>query len=122
LAQFGANVGSSTRVFQSPTSWALAVIFHTPWNGYNVTDRRAMRLVKESPRVKNAVRYAMSDETKEDKLARLEQQLKDLKARLPEHCSGPDGYVGVHAASPAHWQKIEDLEDEIEKLKAEIGG
>jgi hypothetical protein len=63
----------------------------------------------------------MSKETKEDRLARLERELQGLKATLPEHCSGTDGYVGVHAASPTHWQKIEDLEEEIEKLKAELG-
>ena len=62
----------------------------------------------------------MTKETKEDKLSRLEQELKNLKATLPEHCSGRQAYVGVHAASPAHWQKIEDLEDEIRKLKAEL--
>jgi uncharacterized small protein (DUF1192 family) len=63
----------------------------------------------------------MGTELKEERLARLEQELKALKSTLPEHCSGTDGYVGVHAASPAHWQKIEDLEEEIEKLKAELG-
>ena len=60
----------------------------------------------------------MSKETKEEKLSRLEQELKELKATLPEHCSGTKGYVSVHHASTAHWQKIEDLEDEIERLKA----
>jgi len=40
---------------------------------------------------------------------------------LPEHCSGTKGYVGVHAASPAHWQRIEDVEEEIEKLKSDLG-
>ena len=63
----------------------------------------------------------MCKETKEEKLARLEQELQGLKATLPEHCVGREGYVGVHATSPAHWLKIEDLEDEIEKLKAELG-
>jgi hypothetical protein len=63
----------------------------------------------------------MSTETKEQKLSRLERELASLKATLPEHCTGTDGYVGVHAASPAHWQKIEDLEEEIQKLKAELG-
>ena len=63
----------------------------------------------------------MSTETNEEKLSRLEQELEELKATLPEHCSGTKSYVGVHRASPAHWQKIEDLEEEIEKLKAQLG-
>ena len=62
----------------------------------------------------------MNTETKKERLVRLERELADLKALLPEHCSGTDGYVGVHAASPTHWQRIEDLEEEIEKLKAEL--
>ena len=60
----------------------------------------------------------MNTETPREKLVRLERELADLKASLPEHCSGTEGYVGVHAASPTHWQKIEDLEEEIEKLKS----
>jgi len=63
----------------------------------------------------------MSNETNEEKLARLEQELAELKGVLPEHCYGTKGYVNVHHASPAHWQKIEDLEEEITKLKAEMG-
>lgn len=63
----------------------------------------------------------MSKETKEEELRRLEQELEDLKSTLPEHCSGTKGYVSVHSASPAHWQKIEDIEEEIKKLKAELG-
>ena len=60
----------------------------------------------------------MGKETNTEKLSRLEQKLADLKALLPEHCSGKKGYVSAHAASPAHWQKIEDLEEEISRLKA----
>ena len=60
-------------------------------------------------------------ETKEEKLARLEKDLGDLKARLPEHCSGTEGFVSVHRANPEHWQKIEDLEDEIKQLKTALG-
>ena len=63
----------------------------------------------------------MTEETKAEKLSRLEQQLKNLRASFPEHCSGTQGYIGVHAASPAHWQKIEELEEEIGELKAELG-
>jgi hypothetical protein len=62
----------------------------------------------------------MTEDTKEEKLSRLERELKSLRTSFPEHCSGTTGYVGVHAASPAHWQKIEDLEEEIKALKAEL--
>ena len=62
----------------------------------------------------------MSKETKDDKLPRLEQELRELKATLPEHCSGTKGYISVHHASTAHWQRIEDIEEEIEKLKLEL--
>ena len=60
-------------------------------------------------------------ETKQERLARLERELEDLKATLPEHCYGTEGYVSDHRATPEHWQKIEDAEAEIEKLKAELG-
>ena len=63
---------------------------------------------------------AKPEETNEARLARLEKDLADLKETLPEHCHGTDGYIGDHRASPEHWQKIEDLEEEIEKLKAEL--
>ncbi|MBM4086875.1 MAG: hypothetical protein FJ272_18970 [Planctomycetes bacterium] len=62
-----------------------------------------------------------SHETKEEKLARREGELKDLKARLPEHCSGTKGYVSVHGAQPSLWQKIEDVEDEIKQIRADLG-
>jgi hypothetical protein len=62
----------------------------------------------------------MSEETKEEKLSRLEQELKELKATLPEHCYGTKGYVSAHHASTAHWQRIEDIEEQIERLKAEL--
>jgi hypothetical protein len=63
----------------------------------------------------------MSEETKEERLSRLEQELKELKATLPEHCSGTKGYVSVHHASTTHWQRIEETEDQIAKLKVELG-
>ena len=59
-------------------------------------------------------------QTKQARLARLEKELADLKETLPEHCHGTDGYISDHRASPEHWQKIEDREEEIEKLKAEL--
>ncbi len=64
----------------------------------------------------------MSEETDEEKLARLQEELEDLRAKLPEHCSGTDSYVGVHRASPDHWQKIEDVEEDIKELKSKLGG
>ena len=60
-------------------------------------------------------------ETKEQKLDRLEQELQDLKQSLPEHCHGTQGFVSAHSASPAHWQKIEELEEQIKELKTEFG-
>jgi len=59
------------------------------------------------------------NETREEEPARLEQEMKDLKGTLPEHCYGTKGYIGVHGASAAHWQKIEDIEEEIKNIKAE---
>ncbi|MBI5396034.1 MAG: hypothetical protein HZA91_12125 [Verrucomicrobia bacterium] len=60
-------------------------------------------------------------ETKEDRLARLEKELANLKRLLPEHCYGTQGYISVHRATPSQWQKIEDTEEAIKKLKAELG-
>ena len=62
------------------------------------------------------------EETKQERLARLQQELTDLKAALPEHCHGADGYISDHRASPDHLEKIELLEEEIQGLKAELGG
>lgn len=64
----------------------------------------------------------MTNQTNEEKLVRLQQELKRLKATLPEHCTGREGYVGVHHASAAHWLKIEDIEEQIKKLKAQMDG
>ncbi len=47
-------------------------------------------------------------------------ELADLKARLPEHCHGQDGYVSDHRAQPEQWQKIEDTEEKIKALKAQL--
>ena len=63
----------------------------------------------------------MAKETTKQKLARLQQELKELKALLPEHCSGTKDYVDVHRASTLHWQRIEEHEEEIKKLKAKAG-
>ncbi len=63
----------------------------------------------------------MGYETNEQKLSRLKQELARLKSTLPEHCSGTESYVGTHAASAAHWLKIEEIEEEIKKLEAELG-
>lgn len=62
----------------------------------------------------------MDKETNEEKLTRLKQELQRLKSTLPEHCSGTETYVGTHAASAAHWLKIEELEEEIKKMEAEL--
>ena len=63
---------------------------------------------------------ANDQETKQQRLARLERQLADTRAKLPEHCHGTDGYISDHRATPAQWQQIEDLEEEIEALKTEL--
>jgi HPt (histidine-containing phosphotransfer) domain-containing protein len=60
------------------------------------------------------------DETKQERLARLEDELQQLKSTLPEHCYGWEGYISIHHATPEHWQKIEDIEEEIKELKAEL--
>ena len=60
-------------------------------------------------------------ETKPERLTRLQQQLADTQAKLPEHCHGTDGYITDHRATPAQWQEIEDLEEEIKALKTELG-
>jgi len=59
-------------------------------------------------------------ETKEEELARLQQELKDLQSTLPEHCYGTKGYIGVHRATPQHWQKVEEAEERIKQLEAEL--
>ncbi|UCB47183.1 MAG: hypothetical protein JSV25_07170 [Spirochaetota bacterium] len=61
-----------------------------------------------------------NQETKKEKLARLEDELQQLKSTFPEHCYGTEGYISVHRATPQHFQKIEDIEDEIKNLKEEL--
>ena len=63
----------------------------------------------------------MVKETNEEKLSRLKQELGRLKSTLPEHCSGTESYISVHRASATHWRKIEDIEEQIKKLEAELG-
>ena len=63
---------------------------------------------------------AKKTETKAEELARLQQELKDLKGTLPEHCYGTQGYIGIHRATPRHWEKIEETEERIKRLQAEL--
>ena len=58
---------------------------------------------------------------KQARLDELKQELKDLKASLPEHCYGDHGYIDIHRASPEHWERIEAIEEEINELKIELG-
>lgn len=64
----------------------------------------------------------MDKEANETKLAQLKEELKRLKSTLPEHCSGTENYISTHRASSSHWLKIEECEEEIKKLQAELGG
>ena len=64
----------------------------------------------------------MGTQTNEEKIARLKQELKQLKAMLPEHCSGTESYTSTHRASTDHWLKIEEIEEEIKKPEVEMGG
>jgi peptidoglycan hydrolase CwlO-like protein len=61
----------------------------------------------------------------EDARAELESLQKKLDAllkRRPEHCSGTDGFVGVHKASPELMAEIEEIEDRIANLKKTLDG
>ena len=42
-----------------------------------------------------------------DKIREIEEKLTELKARWP-----------AHSVPPSMWQKLEELEDELEKAKA----
>ena len=57
--------------------------------------------------------------SKTDELAKLEEELKDLKSRLPAHCSDTATYVG-HQPPIALIEKIEELEERIQRLRAEM--
>ena len=61
-----------------------------------------------------------NNQSKKERLAQLQEELKELKATLPEHCSGTKEYIDVHHATPMHWQKIEDIEEEIKTLKTDM--
>lgn len=57
----------------------------------------------------------------DEELAKLETQLKELKARRPEHCSGRDGFVSAHQSSRQMLERIEELEDKIKELREKAG-
>ena len=63
-----------------------------------------------------------NNETAEERLSRLQQELADMQAKMPEHCHGQEGFISDHRATPEHWQRIEDLEEEIATLKAKLSG
>jgi len=56
-------------------------------------------------------------EEKELRLSELEERLADLKSRDPSHCYGTKGFV-PHSMTPRLYQEIEDLEEEIKRLKS----
>jgi len=59
---------------------------------------------------------------KQERLKELTTKLEELKGRDPSHCSGTETFVGHtgHTISPELFQQIEDLEEEIKKLKKEL--
>ena len=63
-----------------------------------------------------------NNETAEERLSRLQRELADMQAKMPEHCHGQDGFISDHRATPEHWQRIEELEEEIAALKADLAG
>lgn len=58
---------------------------------------------------------------KKQELAELQERLAELKSTLPEHCSGSGTYIDTHHASAEHWRKIEEAEEQIKRLRAELG-
>ena len=63
-----------------------------------------------------------NNETAEERLSRLQRELADMQAKRPEHCHGREGFISDHRATPEHWQRIEDLEEEIAALMAKLSG
>lgn len=63
----------------------------------------------------------MGNKTNEQKLSQLEQEFEELKAVLPEHCSGAKGYVGIHQASLMLWQKTEKFRRSNQKAEGRDG-
>jgi hypothetical protein len=62
-----------------------------------------------------------TDQNKRKKLEQLQERLKELTSTLPEHCAGTGVYVDFHHASVEQWQEIEETEDEIKRLRSELG-
>lgn len=60
-------------------------------------------------------------QTKTEQLTKLQTELADLKQKLPEHCAGTKQYISVHRANITHWQRMEELEEEIATLQKELG-
>ena len=53
---------------------------------------------------------------KEQKLKELKDELNELKKHNPSHCHGREGFVD-HNMPVKVYQRIEDIEDEIQKLE-----
>ncbi|MFW6162082.1 MAG: hypothetical protein ACODAJ_04890 [Planctomycetota bacterium] len=60
-------------------------------------------------------------EDKQAKLAELKAKLEDLRARDPSHCSDTGTFID-HSIPPELYAEIEDVEDQIKALEAEIRG
>lgn len=52
---------------------------------------------------------------KEKRLAELKTRLKELQKLDPSHCYGKNGFI-PHSMTPEHYQKVEDIEQEIKEL------
>ena len=54
---------------------------------------------------------------KKKRIDELKEQLKEMQKKIdPSHCHDKTGYV-AHSISPASFQEMEDLEEEIKKLE-----
>lgn len=62
----------------------------------------------------------MTRTEKAEKLAKLKEELKELQKHAPSHCSGTKSFVDHNNVSPALFEKIENLEEEIDKLEGEL--